>query len=326
MVTSVIEARDFADILRNPDDPQWQLAYKRLVGIMRRHLRGGRAWPRVREVAITPHPEVAYELADEFWMMLKDNPRMLRAAAVQGYGAITRQVCRFLRMPRSLSIETSESRLREHFASKLRGVLRYGHYRELCRNLWGISGLAERSADARDLERARCERPQLVAHWKAQRPGQDPPIVRHVALRVHLDATLHLAGAYCWFVDIHSMCWNALTPALSAVLPHIRVHNATTGDEIAVTDDPLRDFTLPIILQNYFDGLDFESQSVVRIAYREPCSSLRDIEMQTGIAKTTVNRKLERFRTGLRARLRANEYGIEDEHALVHCLRDILDS
>lgn len=315
----------FADALRNPESPQWKEAYDLLVVMLRRHLRGGRRWPRAKEVGGRPDRDLAFELADEFWLMLKDNPRMLNAAAVRGYGAIDTQIIRLLRRPRSVILELAEPRLKEHFATKLREVLHNGSYLELRRNLWGTIGLPERSADADALERVRLRQPLLPADWEPQRSLQDPPIVRLDALADHLNSVFRLANSYCSLGDLHELCWKALRPALSAVLPHVRVPEGQSGDEKTVSDD-FRDFELPALLQGYFDSLSPETQAFVKLAYGEEGASLRQIEAATGARRTTVARRLDEAQTGLGAYLRSKGYTAADGDALILIWRAIFES
>src|SRR5262245_49254819 len=129
-----MDPKTFADVLRSPEHPDWQEAYDRLRAIFRHHLQRGTLWPRVRESAVAKDRDLADELAHDFWLRLRDDPRILRASAVRGYGAIGWEVIRFLRTPALDSIEVAETRLREHFAGKVRTALRLGEFRELRRN------------------------------------------------------------------------------------------------------------------------------------------------------------------------------------------------
>jgi hypothetical protein len=293
--------------------------------MVRRRLRNNRRWARVRELVDAPDTDLARELADEFWMMLSAKPQMLAAAAVQGFGAIDRQICRFLRQPTSLSIETSESRLREHFATKLREVLRRGDYREPRRALWGIAGISERSADAVIVERVRTEQPTIAAEWKPQRSGQDPPIAGPQAIAEHLVSVFRIANAHCCFGDLHRLCWDALRPALAAVLSHERIAGEAAIAEVP-TRDEFRDFALPELLQHHFDTLEPKTRAVVTLAYGHASATLRDIERTTHMSKTNAGKRLEQFRSDLGEYLKRHGYSALDERVIVLALRDILDS
>lgn len=313
----------FASILREPDHPQWRAAFDRLLSIFRGYLRGGRRWARVQESAVAADHDLTEELAHDFWLSLRDNPGLLDAAAVRGWGAVGWQVVRFLRTPTLKSVEVSESRLREHLASKIRLVLRRGDFREFRRNYWGVPGVPELTAGAEQVERARREQPPLPSNWSPQRSNQDPPIAGLDELESHLKAVVALAGAFVWIGDLCDMCWQALTPPLAASGPHLR--SAFDVDHVPIRDEH-RDFELPVLLQRYFDALDAETLAFARLAYGECGASVREIEERTGTSKTSVSRKLKSFRDGFAAYLESNGYDARDTAALTAALRDILGS
>lgn len=319
-----LKPQEFGAALRDPESPNWQIAYDCLVMMINRRLRSSIKWPRVRELADAPDADLARELADEFWIVLSGKPQMLASASVQGFGAIDRQICRFLRQPTSTSIEISESRLREHLATKVREVLRRGKFIELRRSLWGVAGLPEKSADAQTIERVRANMPSIGAEWTPQRPGQDPPIARPDDIASHLSAVFQAANAYCWFLDLHRLCWDALRPPLAGVMSHERITREQPLLQVPVRDE-FRDFDLLGILQRYFDSLDAETRFVVQLAYGE-ASTLREIERSSDISKSTAARKLDGFRSGLAEYLQHYGYSAFDESVLVRAFRDILDS
>ena len=322
-MTDPLEPKYFAEILRNEGHPRWQEAYDKLVRMLASYLRTGRPWARVgRPVGSSEADDLARDLAHDFWLWLKQDRRRLNVEAIRGWGAIRRELYRFLTKPSQVSIETAEAGLREHFAEKLRRVLRSGRYRDLRHGarggLWGpVELLAERSADPTELMHARSNQPPLNADWKPQNPKQDPPIARPKAMGEHLDSLFKLIGVHCWFSDLHELSWSALTPPWTVWL------RAYVPDE--PFSDGFRDFRLDRLLQAYFDKLDKEVQVLVKLKYRDPSASERKIEGITGVPKSTVGRKLELFRTDLREHLREEGYNLADKE-MERALWDVFGS
>ena len=324
-----VQAEQFAAILRETDSPQWQTAFDDLRHAFASLIARSRAWPRVGEMGAADNPaDLADQLAHDFWIFLRENPRALDAASIQGAGAIHRQLVRFLLQRRSVSVDRAEANLRDHLATKLRDVLDHGDFVEPRHNLWGLPELPPRSAFAGELQSARSRQPHLPAQWRAQNSLQNPPVVAPADLAAHTRIFLTLAGACCWFHDLHESCWNALDPPFASMLteagpPPIR-SSAGGGNPDLGKEDRYRDFALDRLLFDLLESLDADTRSIVRLAFGHD-RTVREIEEATGIAKSTVARRLADFRENLAAVLAGSGYGEGDRDQLDAAIRDMLD-
>lgn len=316
-------AQELCTVLRENAHSKMKEAMTCLISLIREQLKPGARPARTVPLGSFVDESAAQELAHDFWLMLQDNPKVLDVAAVQGYGAIRRQIARFLRECPSLSLESAEVRLRQHFETKLRGVLRAGEFIELRRGVWGLDSVNPTVVDSTALRLLKGRIFDIDAVWTPQREGQDPPIARPADIARFALAAMKAAEGFIRFYDLSQLAWDALRPHFAAAVPHT-IDTPVESD--AETRIGPQDYLLVKAVTELANSLDPQTLEAARLHYGEIQLSYRTIADRLLTSKSTVDRKLDDFRSALHALAVRHQLDATDIPIFAATLRDILSS
>jgi hypothetical protein len=289
---SMVDGVTFGDALRAGDaaQPQFEEAFQELVRRLR-VLLGKRRWIRTARRETTPVDQLARELASEFWIELQANPNKLRAGSVHGWGAVERELHRFLDQPvEHESLESVRSRTYWHFRRKVRRVCQQNFTRAPGHRsfYWSLPESATAASATQAEIDAVVENAGLFipADYNPQKGGQTPPVADPDDIRAFVHAALRGVGKPIAETALVSTAWKRLRPAApqdvygdsNAIETYLSAASVDSDYEIVQRAEYMA-ILASIYLDSLSDALRDELTRLLRDGIRSgrPSSARRDL-------------------------------------------------